>query len=503
MSNPLHEAVPPVERRLRATRMQMETAIAVVGCLIVLVADTQSLSLIPLLPQLEKQYGLTPSQAGWALSAVGLAGAAWAPTLTRLGDRLGMRRLLLAGLAVSLLGNLLSAVAHGFPLFLVSRALLGLSAAGPLVYAILRARSTSEQRTSRGVGILTVAIGLGIAVSYLLSGAIIQANGSVRTVLWVTTALSAVALLAAWAILPDAEARSTDPIDWVGAAGVSAGLFCIVLALGEGNTWGWSSGRIIALLAGGALIFAVWAWYEGRHAHPLINIRRVLNRTATPAFFVAGLCSALAVYTNLAQVVYLQMPRAAAGYGLSQTVLQVAYVLSAISVAVVIGGFVTGPLVTRFGPRAVVSGAAILAAAGFFFLAADHDQTWQYVVANILWGFAFAFAYGGASAAYLIDATPSEAAMYASANTVISAGIGSLGAGVFTAILTSAPTIPKTPIPQPAVFDRLFLYAGLVSLVMLGLALVMRRPRFVPADPSTDLAADMEPGAGPAPVPTA
>ena len=73
-----------VDRRLRAAGMQL-TAIASVGCLIVLVADTQSLALIPLLPQLEKAYALTPSQTAWALSAVTLVGPGWAPTLTRAG----------------------------------------------------------------------------------------------------------------------------------------------------------------------------------------------------------------------------------------------------------------------------------------------------------------------------------------------------------------------------------------------------------------------------------
>jgi len=502
MTQSLNESFAPVERRLQATRLQVESAIALVGCFIVLVSDTQSLSLIPLLPQLEKQYRLSPSEASWALSAVGLAGAAWAPTLTRLGDRLGMRRLLLVSLVLSVLGNLLSAVAQDFPLFVASRALLGLSAAGPLVYAILRARSTSEHRTNRGAAVLTVAIGLGIAVSYLLSGTIINANGSVRTVFWVTTALSAVTLLIAWAIMPDSLVRSKSPIDWVGAAGVSVGLVCVVLAITEGNSWGWSSGRILGLLLGGLLIFALWAVYEGRHPHPLISVRRVLNRTAAPAFVIAGLCSAMAIYTNLAEVVYLQMPKVV-GYGLGESVLQVAYVLSAISIAVVVGGFVTAPLITRFGPRAVISGAAVLAAAAFLFLAYNHDQVWQYVVANLLWGFAFAFAYSGATATYLIDATPAEAAMYSSANTVLSAGIGGLGAGVFTAVLTAAPTIPHTLVPQPAVFDRLFVYAGIASIAMLALALSVRRPRFVPAEAPTVVAADIEPaGVGPAPAPT-
>jgi len=80
-------------------------------------------------------------------------------------------------------------------------------------------------------------------------------------------------------------------------------------------------------------------------------------------------------------------------------------------------------------------------------------------------------------------------AMYSSANTVISAGIGGLGAGIFTAVLTAAPTIPHTLVPEPAVFGRMFLYAAIASVAMLGLALTVRRPRFVPADQSAAPAA--------------
>jgi hypothetical protein len=127
-----------------------------------------------------------------------------------------------------------------------------------------------------------------------------------------------------------------------------------------------------------------------------INVRRVMNRTAAPSFVVAGLCGALAIYSNLTQVTYLEMPKVA-GYGLGLSVLECAYVLCAISAAVVVGGFVAAPAITRFGPRPTI----------------------------------------------LQDATPAEAAMYSSANTVISAGISGLGAGIFTAVLTSAPAIPQ------------------------------------------------------------
>jgi MFS family permease len=482
-------AATDVDRRLRATGMHLETAVAFVGCLIVLVADTQSLSLIPLLPQLEKEYSLSPGQASWGISALTLAGAAWAPTLTRLGDKLGMRRLVLASLVLSALGNLLSAVAHSFPLFVVSRAVLGLSAAVPLIYAILRARSTSASRTNRGVGILTTATGAGVGVSFLLSGVIIQAHGSVRTVFWVMAALSVVALALTWWMLPDAQTRSAHPIDWGGAIGVSAGLVCIVLAITQGNTWHWSSGQVIGLFIGGAAIFALWALYESRQPHPLINVRRVFNRTSTPAFIVGGLCASLGIYTNLVQVTYLEMPKQLVGYGLSQSVLQCAYILCAISAAAVVSGLLCAPVITRFGPGLVMAAAGVLAAADFFVVAYAHDQIWQYVVANIVWGVAFAFGYAAAYAAFLQVAGPGEAAMFSSANSVFTAAIAGLGPGIFTAILTSR-TIPHTPIPDPAVFRQLWLYAAFAGVAVFVLALSVRRPKFVAAD----AVADLDPG---------
>lgn len=468
------------DRRLQATGLQLETAVGIVGCLIVLVGDTQSLSLIPLIPALEKQYSLSPSQASWALSALSLAGAAWAPTLTRLGDKIGMRRLVLGSLVVSVLGNALSAVAHGFWLFVASRAVLGLTAAIPLVYAILRARSRSELRTNRGVGLLTVATGAGVAVSFLISGLVVQANGSVRMVFWVMTALSVLALALAWWILPDAPVRPGQTIDWVGAAGISAGLVCLVLAITEGNTWHWSSPAVIGLIIGGLAIFAVWAAYESRQPNPLINVRRAFTRTSTSAFVIAGVVAALGIYTNLAEVTYMEMP-SVVGYGLNSTVLQCAYALCAISVAAMVSGFLCPPILTRFGPRVVMTVAGALAAADFFVVAFNHSQYWQYVVANVVWGAAFGFAYAAAYAAFLQAAKPDEAAMFSAANSVFTAALTGLGPGIFTAILTSR-TIPHLPVPDPGVFRALWLGAGYAAVAVVVFALLIRRPQFVPAE---------------------
>jgi MFS family permease len=477
--------IPPTatgaERRLQATGMTLETAVGIVGCLIILVADSQSLSLVPLVPLLEKQYSLSATQASWALSSLVLVGAAWAPTLTRLGDKLGMRRLVLAGLAMSVLGNLLSAVSVNFPMFVASRAILGLSAAVPLIYAILRVRSASERRTNIGVGILSTATGFGTATSFLLSGIIIQANGSIRTVFWAMTALSVVALALSWWILPDGPRNSAQTIDWLGAFGVSAGLVCIVLAVTQGNAWHWSSPTIIGLFVGGAAIFALWALWEYRIPNPLINVRRVFKRTPVAAFVMVGLFGAIGIYTNLTEATYLEMP-SVVGYGFSQTVLQVAYVMCAIAVAAVVGGLLSGPVITRLGPRKVLLMSGALTAIDFFLLAFAHGQIWQFVLSNIVWGAAFGFGYAAAYATFLQVAAPGEAAMYSSASTVFGAAVSGIGPGIYAVILTGASVIPHTQVPVAGAFRSLYIVAGCAGAAIFLLALLVRRYRFVPAN---------------------
>jgi MFS family permease len=469
--------VSAVDRRLQATGMPIEVSIAVLGGLILLVADAWGLSLIPLVSNLEKTYSLSPSEAAWTLSVAGLVAAGFVPTVARLGDRLGMRPLILISLAVGLVGNVLCALATGFDVLIIGRAILGASAALPLVYALLRARGTNAARVTRGIAILTAASGVGVAVAYLLSGLIIQANGNVRTVFWVISALAAISLVVAWFYMPDSNHRETDPIDWGGAVGVCIGLVFVVLAITEGNTWGWAQASTLASLAGGLVVLGFFAFYETRQANPLINVKRISNRSAAPAFFVIAILGTGAIYTNLAQATYTELPTVT-GYGLGLSVLQASLALCAISLALLVGGMVAHPVINRFGPRPVMVVSSLIIAANFAVLAASHNGVWHFIVWDFIWGFVWAFDYTAAITAFLHDATPTEAAMYSSANTVITSAVGGLGPAVFTAILTSK-FIPHTPIPDPSVFKEMWVYAAIAMVIVAAVALLVRRPVFV------------------------
>ena len=463
-----------VERRLLRWGLKPDTAVAIVAILIIFVADAQSLTLIPLVRTMEAQYHISAAEASWAISILSIVGAAGIPLVTRLGDKFGMRRLVLLSLIVCVIGNLLCAIASGFALLLAGRIVLGLGAAVPLTYAILRERATSVKGTNRGVGFITAALGAAISLSFLLGGVVLQLKGSIHTVFWVMVILAVLALAIAWVLLPDSTNRDSSEIDYVGASLLAAGLVPIVLAVTEGNTWGWRSLPVLILLVGGAVVLAIFVAVELRVPHPLLNLRITFRRTAWPAYVIGGLAFGLGLYSSLTIISYVEVPPIF-GYGFGSSVLVAAYFLCPISLFIVIGGMMVAPMMARVGTKAtIIIGGAIIAV-DFFFLAGAHDHIWQYLVGTSLWGLGFSFVFSGANAAYLHAAKDGEAAMFAATHSAVSSAVGSLGAAVFTVILT-ARFIPKTHVPDPAQFGWLWFFGGCGALVIIVLALIYRKP---------------------------
>src|SRR5665647_1194559 len=77
--------------------------------------------------------------------------------------------------------------------------------------------------------------------------------------------------------------RTRAALDWPGVAFVSAGLFCLTLAIIQGNEWGWISGAVVGLCIGGAALLAVWIWWELRTTSPLFDLRLFRDRTFAAA----------------------------------------------------------------------------------------------------------------------------------------------------------------------------------------------------------------------------
>jgi len=457
-----------VERRLTRMKLKPATAIALVGCIILVAADSQSLSLLPLFGTIMVQYHLTAGEVAIVASILGIVGAGAVPVLTRMADRFGMRRFLLAGLLLSTLGNLLCALATDFTLLVIGRSILGLSAAMPIAMALLRERG-DKRGTNFGIGLITGATGIGVALAFILSGVIFNMKGNVSAVFWAMTALAAIAVVVAWFLLPDYRIANTHKkIDYIGAIL----LIIALVGIAVGLSTAFSSGLLVGVVA-----LIVWVIVELKVKNPLIDVRRTFRRTTVPAYFVMGIYAALATIFTLGVVSYVESPYEKLGYGLDASVMGAALFMMPVCVTLFVAGFLFAPIVNRIGPRNTL----IIGAAGSLlttvFLVFFHTEVWQYIVAGAAWGLVYSLGYSGANAAYLHAAPKSNGALFSSAATFVGGAVGSLGAVVYTVVLGATP-MPGTAIPSAQSYTDVWITGAVLTAIVLILSLILKPVRF-------------------------
>lgn len=473
-----------IELRLAKLHIRPVTAVAVVAALIVLVGDSQALALIPLLGEMATEYRLSPAEATIALAILGIVGAGALPVITRLAERVSLRFFLLLGVALTVVGNLLCAIAPGFTLLLIGRGVLGLCAAAPISLALVREKATDAKSTNRGLALVTGAVGISVAISFLLGGTVLELHGSVHTVFWIMAALAALTLVAAWILVPDYRAESHERVDFVGAALLIVGLTLVAIAISYLGEWG--SAAILVLLVG-LVVIATWVVVELRVKTPMIDIRRTFRRSTVPVFFLAGLFAAVAIISNLAVTSYAEfapvpgVPQLDYGYG--YIVLMASLFLMPTAFFIFVGGFVVGHIITRIGIKTSLFIAAGLTLVGFTFMALGHSEIWQNAVGMGLWGIAYALGFTTANAAFLHAARDKEASLFSAAASTVTGTVGSLAAPIFTAVLyASAILVPvngvKTAVPTAASYSNLWWLLAIFGGIMLILTALHKTVKF-------------------------
>src|SRR5204862_39437 len=78
--------------------------------------------------------------------------------------------------------------------------------------------------------------------------------------------------------VPESPIRTPSRVDYVGATLLSGGLICLLLALTEGESWGWTSAGVLGLFAGSALFLAGWVLAELRVADPMVDMHVFAQR---------------------------------------------------------------------------------------------------------------------------------------------------------------------------------------------------------------------------------
>ncbi|MBO0676187.1 MFS transporter [Mycolicibacterium sp. S2-37] len=445
--------------------------------LVALTVAVLQTAVVPVLGVIAEQLHASPVAVSWAVTGNLLAAAASTPLLGRFADLYNKKRVLLGVLAVVLLGSLLAATTSTLPLLIAARVLQGVSfALYPICVAILR-EELAEDAVGGALAILSGTLGFGGGMGLVVTGLLMNGDAGYHRVFWLTAAFTAVIMVLAAVIIPSRAGGAEGTIDWLGAAGLAAGLSGVLLAITQGNTWGWVSPATIAVGTAGVLILAGWWWWERRLAYPLVSIT-MLTRRAVMLTNLATILVGTGLYFGfLGMTQFVQIDRAAAGYGFSASVLYASLVFL---LPGAFAGFVTatlsGRFIDRFGARPVLLTGALTGVVGFVALAVAHDLVWQVILAGILVNAYISLAYGALPALVVSEVDSRETGVATGVNA-IARTVGSAIAAAIVAVLLSHP-MPGTGSPAERSFIVIFVAgAATAALAMVLIALSRGRRR--------------------------
>jgi EmrB/QacA subfamily drug resistance transporter len=240
------------------------------------------------LPTMQRDLHASISGLEWTVNAYTLTFAVLLMLGAALGDRLGRRRVFLAGLGIFTAGSAMAAISPSIDWLIAARALQGVGGAvvTPLTLTILSDAVPAERR-GLALGLWGGISGLGVAIGPLVGGAVVQGL-SWQWIFWLNVPIGLAAIPLGAARLRESHGPAAR-LDVTGVGLVTASALGLVWGLVRANSNGWTSPEIVAsLVAGVVLLIAFIAW-ERRAAEPMLPMRYFKNR----AFAAANAASLL------------------------------------------------------------------------------------------------------------------------------------------------------------------------------------------------------------------
>ena len=390
----------------------------------------------PLIPTLAATDHVSLATAQWSLTVTLLAGAVATPVMGRLADGPRRREVILAALAVVLLGSMLAALPLGFWWLVAGRALQGVGLGlTSLAIAVARDHVPAAQARS-AVALLSVTPVAGVGLGYPLTG-LIASRFDVHAGFWFGAAMSLLALLLAAVVVPSSKGRPAHRLDVLGAALLAAGLAALLLGVSEAEQWGWTSLRLAGTTFAALVLLAFWVGHELRVEHPLVALHLLRSRAVLTAD-VTGLLGGVGMYLLISLMTrFVQTPRSA-GYGFGSSVVVAGLVLLPFSVGSVVGSRLAPVVARRFGiDRVLPFGCGIFLVAMTFFLL-ERSAMWEVLVVMGLAGLGVGCTFA-AMPGLVIRAVPAtETGSAISVNQVLRTVGYSLGSALTGTVLEGA-----------------------------------------------------------------
>ncbi|MER7705505.1 MFS transporter [Kitasatospora sp. NPDC097605] len=424
-------------------------------------------AVVPILPSLAKELSVSGSSITWLMTANLLSAAVLTPLLGRFGDLRGRKPMLLISLAGLVAGSALAVSTHSFTWLVVARVLQGAGGGVlPLAISIVR-DELPKQKVTGGVAAISASMGVGSGLGLVATGLLLE-HWSYKSIFWMGLVFGLIAVaLVALRVPTDPVTDKDGGADPLGALTLAGWLSALLVAVSQGNNWGWTSTKTLGLFAVAAVVALIWGVIEVKVAHPLVDMK-MMSRPAVAFTNLAGLLIGFGMYGSFMVISnFAQTPEKLAHYGFTATVLHAGVMLLPSALGSMVAAPLGALLIARRGPRLPLVLGGVLGAVAMAYLALRHSHEGDIYLSSAIFGLGIGLAFS-AMPAYINGAVPVEQSGIANGmNAVLRTVGGAIGTAVMAAILTGDTMKLPIPVSLPTLdaYQHAFWTAAVVCVV--------------------------------------
>lgn len=366
------------------------------------------LAIAPLVPVVEREFGVSPLRAAWLLAGYQLAAGFAAPLLGRWGDAVGRVRMLTVVLAIFAAGTLVCATTQVLGLLIAGRIVQGVGESiFPLAFGIIRDEFPPED-VGHAIGITSATIGVG-SVTGLFLGVLVLDRFDYRWLFWI-------------ALVP-----------------VLTALVATVLGLPEAP----------------------------RSDRPTRRVAPVRDRGVRLAHVVAFLAG-FGMFAQLVVVPQLLQAPSGRGFGLDLSAAGSALFLVPSCIGMILGSPASGWLARRFGPRMPLLAGIAFAAVGYLELLVLHVAPWHVALNSLIIGLGLGLSFAGIATVLVGLVSPARVGAATGVNAIMRNLGGAASAQVIAVILASRAAADGWPDSTGFVLAILAAGGALVAALVVG-----------------------------------
>ncbi len=422
----------------RASTKQLALVSAILASTIAAV-DSSAVNVA--LPAIGRDLGGGFAAQQWVANAYLLTLSALILLAGSLTDRLGEKRMFMAGVGGFGIGSALCALSPTIGVLIVARGLQGVSGAllTPAALAIIVSVFPKDERGG-AIGKWTAWGGIGILAGPVLGGEIVDI-ASWRWIFLINVPIVIAAIFIGRRGIPAHPAREAGnrggpaevPIDWTGAALAAGGLAGISFALIEQPVLGWSDPAVSGTLAAGLVLFASFVVFESHARAPMLPLALFSHRNFSVAnaqtFAMYGGIGLLGFFVTI----YLQQVAGYSALKSGVTGLLPTAVMFTLSARM-------GKLADRYGSRWFLVVGPLFVAAGFALMmryGTSVSLLTDVVPALLVFSFGLALTVAPLTATVLADVSESDAGIASAVNNAIARTAGLISVAAVGAIVAT------------------------------------------------------------------